>query len=111
MLGTFLGNNIKAITNFNAFASRYQSTYNAQPGVFAALGYDAITLAISLIKSKGATAAFQPTSIEDRRGFAGINGVFRMRPDGTAERGLAIYRVEGGAGSLESPAPTSFSGT
>lgn len=99
------------VTNFNAFASRYETTYNTKPGVFAALGYDAITLASSLIGSKGPTGAFQPASIEDRRGFAGINGIFRMKADGTAERGLAVYRVRGGAGTLESPAPTSFSGT
>ncbi len=99
------------VTNFNAFASRYQTTYNAQPGVFAALGYDAVTLASSLVGSKGATAAFQPTTIEDRRGFAGINGIFRMKSNGTAERGLAVYKVTGGAGKLESPAPTSFSGS
>lgn len=98
------------VTNFNAFASRYQTTYNAQPGVFAALGYDAITLTASLVRSKS-TAAFQPASIEDRRGFAGINGIFRFKSDGTAERGLAVYKVQGGAGRLESPAPTSFSGS
>jgi ABC-type branched-subunit amino acid transport system substrate-binding protein len=99
------------ITNFNAFASRYQTTYNTQPGVFAALGYDSITLVSSLISSKGATGAFQPTAIEDRRGFAGINGIFRFKADGTAERGLAVYKVTGGAGRPASPAPTSFSGS
>lgn len=99
------------VTNFSAFASRYQTTYNAQPGVFAALGYDAITLASSLVGSKGATSAFQPATIEDRRGFAGINGIFRMKSDGTAERGLAVYKVTSGVGKLESPAPTSFSGS
>jgi ABC-type branched-subunit amino acid transport system substrate-binding protein len=99
------------ITNFNAFASRYQTTYNTQPGVFAALGYDSITLVSSLIASKGATGAFQPSAMEDRRGFAGINGIFRFKADGTAERGLAVYKVTGGAGRPESPAPTSFSGS
>ena len=99
------------ITNFNAFASRYQTTYNVQPGVFAALGYDAVTLVSSLIGSKGAGAAFKADSIEDRRGFAGINGIFRFKSDGTAERGLAVYKVSGGVGRPESPAPTSFSGS
>jgi hypothetical protein len=99
------------VNNFAAFASRYQTTYNTQPGLFAALGYDAITLVASLIKNKGESQAFQPASIEDRRGFAGINGIFRFGPDGTAERGLAVYKVTGGAGRPESPAPTSFSGS
>ncbi|MCB1415295.1 MAG: penicillin-binding protein activator [Nitratireductor sp.] len=99
------------ITNFNGFASRYQSTYNQQPGLFAGLAYDALTLAINLIKTKGPQQAFQPASIEDRRGFTGINGVFRMKADGTSERGLAIYKVVNGQGTLESPAPTRFAGS
>jgi len=99
------------IANFSSFASRYQSNYNAQPGVFAALGYDAITLVSSLIKNKGPRNAFQPQTIEDRRGYAGINGIFRFKSDGTAERGLGVYKVVNGKGVAESPAPSSFSGS
>lgn len=99
------------ITNFSGFSTRYQSTYNQPPGLFAGLAYDAVTLAINLVKTKGPKQAFTPASIEDRRGFAGINGVFRMKPDGTSERGLAIYKVVNGQGKLESPAPTRFTGS
>lgn len=99
------------IRNFTNFANRYEQTYNTKAGVFAALGYDAVTLASSLVRSKGGQAAFQPGNIEDRRGYAGINGIFRFAPDGTAQRGLAIYKVVNGAGQVESPAPSSFSGT
>ncbi len=99
------------ISNFNNFASRYQTAYNAQPGVFAALGYDAVTLAASLVNNNGAGGAFTSASLEDQRGFAGINGIFRLKSDGTAERGLAVYKVSGGVGRIESPAPTSFSGS
>jgi len=98
------------ITGFANFANRYQIAYNAQPGVFAALGYDAVTLATSLVTNRGQATAFTPAVIEDRRGFTGINGVFRFKPDGTSERGLAVYKVQGGVGRVESPAPTSFSG-
>lgn len=99
------------IRNFTSFANRYEQAYNTKAGVFAALGYDAVTLASSLVKSKGGTSAFQPATIEDRRGFAGINGIFRFLPDGTAQRGLAVYKVVSGAGQVESPSPSSFSGT
>jgi len=99
------------IRNFAAFSSRYQSAYGSQPGVFAALGYDAVTLVTKLVQDKGPQQAFTPASIEDRRGFAGINGIFRLLSDGTSQRGLAVYKVSNGAGTLESPAPTSFSGT
>jgi hypothetical protein len=41
-------------------------------------------------------------------GFAGIDGVFRFRPDGTNERGLAVLRVAPSGGQAVSPAPRSF---
>ena len=37
-------------------------------------------------------------------GFAGIDGVFRFRPDGTNERGLAVLRVSPHGGQVISPA-------
>lgn len=99
------------VTNFVSFANRYEATYGNKPGVFAALGYDAVTLAATLIKSKGPEKAFSSAVIEDRRGYSGINGIFRFKADGTAERGLAIYQVTNGAGQPVSPAPTTFSGS
>ncbi len=98
------------IRNFSSFSTRYEQNYNAKPGVFAALGYDSITLVASLLRAKGTVEAFQPQTLENPRGFNGINGLFRFRSDGTAERGLAIYRVENGVGRVEAPAPSSFSG-
>ena len=41
-------------------------------------------------------------------GFAGIDGVFRFRPDGTNERGLAVMRVTPNGGQIVSPAPKTF---
>lgn len=99
------------VTNFASFATRYQTSYNSVPGVFAALGYDAVTLVISLVTNNNPAQAFQPDVVEDRRGFAGRNGVFRFKSDGTSERGLAVYRVANGAGQPESPAPTRFTGS
>jgi hypothetical protein len=44
-------------------------------------------------------------------GFAGIDGVFRFRQDGTNERGLAVLRVTPSGGQVVSPAPKSFGGS
>jgi hypothetical protein len=41
-------------------------------------------------------------------GFAGIDGVFRFRLEGTNERGLAVLRVTPSGGQVISPAPKSF---
>ena len=95
------------VSRFADFSARYEAAYGAKPNVWAALGYDSITLAANQVRSSGA-AAFQPKSLEGSNGFVGINGIFRLRADGTAERGLAIYQVEKGVGKLVVPAPVSF---
>lgn len=95
------------ITKFGSFSSRYESTYSVKPGVSAALGYDAVTLSVDLIR-KHRENAFKPNVLENSNGFAGISGIFRFRKQGTAERGLAIYQVTNGLGQLLVPAPGSF---
>jgi hypothetical protein len=41
-------------------------------------------------------------------GFAGIDGLFRFRADGTNERGLAVMRVASGGGAPVAGSPKSF---
>ena len=77
--------------------------------VWAGLGYDAVTLIIELVRQTGNFSGFNQAMLENPRGFTGINGIFRLRSDGTAERGLAIYRVLEGRPDLLSPAPKTFS--
>ena len=97
------------LSNFSAFASRYQQTYGTQPGVQAALGYDAVTLAAELLRLNGPQRAYAVDVLESNRGFQGTNGIFRFRRSGTTERGLAIYQISNGQARVVSPAPTSFS--
>ncbi|MEZ5871448.1 MAG: penicillin-binding protein activator [Nitratireductor sp.] len=96
-------------SNFESFATRYQTAYGSKPSVWAALGYDSVTLTSDLVQRLGPIEGFKAPTIENSRGFAGINGIFRLRANGTAERGLAIYQVHNGAASVISPAPASFS--
>ncbi len=64
-------------------------------------------------RRKGRSAS--PTEVlTNPSGFAGIDGVFRFRPDGTNQRGLAVLRVTptGGAGrSARRRARSAGSGT
>ena len=41
-------------------------------------------------------------------GFAGIDGLFRFRADGTNERGLAVMKVAQGGGTPVAGSPKSF---
>ncbi|MBL4892785.1 MAG: hypothetical protein JKX91_13360 [Rhizobiaceae bacterium] len=95
--------------NFETFARRYRTVYGTEPGVQAALGYDAVTLVSELIR-QNAKNAFASSVVENSRGFSGTNGLFRLHSDGTTERGLAIYQIREGKAELIAPAPRSFSG-
>ena len=58
----------------------------------ASLSYDAVTLIAALTKTQGAKR-FSPEVLTNASGYTGIDGIFRFRPDGTSQRGLAVLRV------------------
>ena len=55
-----------------------------------------------------AVKRFAPEVLTNPSGFAGIDGLFRFRPDGTNERGLAVMRVTSGGGQPVAGSPKSF---
>jgi len=96
---------------FRAFATRYRARFNQDPVRTATLAYDAVALVAALVKTQG-PRRFAPDTLTNPSGFAGIDGVFRFRPDGTNQRGLAVLRVTPSGGQVVSPAPHTFgSGT
>ncbi len=92
---------------FRNFSGRYRARYGQDPVRTATLAYDAVALVAALVKTQGAQR-FSEQVLTNSSGFAGIDGVFRFRPDGTNERGLAVLRVAPGGGQVVSPAPKSF---
>lgn len=94
-------------TGFSNFSSRYRARFGQDPVRTATLGYDAVALVAALVKTQG-PQRFSETALTNPSGFAGIDGVFRFRPDGTNERGLAVLRVTPSGGQVLSPAPQSF---
>ena len=74
----------------------------------ATLAYDAVSLVAALVKTQG-PARFAEETLTNSSGFAGIDGVFRFRPDGTNQRGLAVMRVTTSGTQVVSPAPKAFS--
>ena len=92
---------------FRGFATRYRARYGQDPVRTATLAYDAVALVAALVKTQG-PQRFSEQVLTGSSGFAGIDGVFRFRTDGTNERGLAVQRVAPGGGQVVSPAPKSF---
>jgi branched-chain amino acid transport system substrate-binding protein len=94
-------------TGFRNFSARYRARYGQDPVRTATLAYDAVALVAALVKTQG-PQRFSETSLTNPSGFAGIDGVFRFRPEGTNERGLAVLRVAPAGGQVLSPAPHTF---
>ena len=96
---------------FRAFSERYRSRYGQEPVRTATLAYDAVALVAALVKTQGAKR-FAPETLTNGSGFAGIDGVFRFRADGSNQRGLAVLKVTPSGGQVIAPAPRTFgSGT
>jgi ABC-type branched-subunit amino acid transport system substrate-binding protein len=89
------------------FQSRYQAAYGEAPHPIAGLAYDGIAAIGALARRGGRLDA---GALTQGSGFVGVNGIFRLRPDGTNERGLAIAQIRNSQVVVIDPAPRSFSG-
>lgn len=92
---------------FRNFSARYRTRYGQDPVRTATLAYDAVALLAALVKTQG-PQRFSEQVLTSASGFAGIDGLFRFRNDGTNERGLAVLRVGPTGGQIVSPPPRAF---
>ena len=92
---------------FRSFSARYRARFGQDPVRTATLAYDAVALVAALVKTQG-PQPFTERILTNSSGFAGIDGIFRFKRDGTNERGLAVLRVGPTGGQVISPAPKSF---
>ncbi len=97
-------------TGFRNFSVRYRSRYGRDPVRTASLAYDAVALVAALVKTQG-SQRFADNVLTNSSGFTGIDGLFRFRPDGTNQRGLAVLRVSPTGGQVISPPPKGFGGS
>jgi branched-chain amino acid transport system substrate-binding protein len=96
---------------YRNFSARYRHRFGQDPVRTATLAYDAVSLVAALVKTQGAQR-FSAEVLTNPSGFSGIDGIFRFRPDGTNQRGLAVMRVAPSGPQVISPAPRAFaSGT
>jgi hypothetical protein len=86
------------------FMRRFRAAYGREAPRIATLGYDATALAAVLTKAGGVTIE----GLTQPDGFAGFDGLFRLRPDGTNERRLAVIQVQRGGPRVIDPAPERF---
>jgi branched-chain amino acid transport system substrate-binding protein len=87
------------------FEQRYRAAYAGRaPSRIASLGYDAVMTAVRA--AQGESVSRQ--SLERADGFAGADGPFRFRRDGSIERSLAILEVRQQGAVAIDPAPRTF---
>ncbi len=94
----------------NQFNARYQQAYGQPPHPIAGLAYDGIAAIGALVRS-GRKDALSRAALTQGSGFAGVNGVFRLLPDGSNERGLAVATIRNNQVVVIDAAPRSFGGT
>jgi ABC-type branched-subunit amino acid transport system substrate-binding protein len=94
-------------SGFRSFSGRYRAKFGAEPVRTATLAYDAVALVAALARTQGGQR-FSPEVLTNPSGFAGIDGLFRFRADGTNERGLAVMKVTTGGGTAVAGSPKSF---
>jgi ABC-type branched-subunit amino acid transport system substrate-binding protein len=92
---------------FRSFSARYRAKFTTDPVRTATLAYDAVALVAALARTQGGQK-FSSDVLTNTSGFAGIDGLFRFRADGSNERGLAVMRVASGGGVAIAGSPKSF---
>ncbi|MDR0741465.1 MAG: penicillin-binding protein activator [Rickettsiales bacterium] len=75
------------------FAKLYEHISGHKPSRLDTFGFDAANLAIGMLHSNKPAAAY----LLDPSGYNGLDGLFRLKPDGASERALQIVELTGGA--------------
>jgi len=89
------------------FRATYQNVYGSDPPRLAMLAYDAVLMAAALAAGPSGVD-FSEIALTDPNGFYGVDGLFRLRPDGGVDRGLAILEVSSTGPQMREPPPQSF---
>ena len=91
------------------YQSRYSAAYGEAAHPISGLAYDGIA-AIGALARSGAAGPISKAALTQGAGFVGVNGIFRLRTDGTNERGLAVAQINAGQVVVVEAAPRSFGG-
>ncbi len=94
---------------YQQYQSRYQAAFGEAPHPISGLAYDGIAAIGALVK-RGNAGALTTQALTQASGFVGVNGIFRLRGDGTNERGLAVAQIRSNQVVVIDAAPRSFGG-
>ena len=86
------------------FDAHFQAVAGGPAPGFADLANDAASIARVLAQQGGYSTA----GLCRPDGFAGVDGVMVLQPDGRVRRGLALFEIHGGGSTMVEPAPTTL---
>jgi len=89
------------------FLDNYDRTYGDDASRLASLAYDAV--AVGAYVADGDPRG-RMARAEDPNGFYGVDGLVQFGPDGTPNRGMAIYQIRNGRFVIIDPAPKTVVG-
>lgn len=92
------------------FRARYEGAYGSQPVPVAGLAYDGMAAIGALANRAKGGAPLAKADLTQSAGFAGVSGIFRLLPNGTNERGLAVATIRANQVVVIDAAPRSFGG-
>jgi ABC-type branched-subunit amino acid transport system substrate-binding protein len=89
------------------FEARFKEAFGRPPARLASLAYDSTALA-AILAQDGGDPRFSFEALTNTNGFLGVDGLFRLEPNGVAQRKFAILEVrKAGVQMIQAP-PTSF---
>lgn len=86
------------------FNHAYYARYGATPPLLSDLAYDAASLGRVLAAGPG----FTSQALTQPEGFAGVDGVIALLPDGHVRRGLALFELGHGTARIVQPSPSAL---
>jgi len=85
------------------FSERFAKAYKNMPPRLASLAYDAVTVVATFVTAPKADR-YAAANLTRSSGFTGIDGAFRLLPNGLSERGLAILEMRKSGPAVADPA-------
>ena len=89
-----------------AFDQQYSAKFGTPAPGLADIANDAASIARVVAQDGGFSAA----SLTRSGGFAGVNGILALQPDGSVRRGLAVFEIQRGGPRMIEPAPDQLGG-
>jgi ABC-type branched-subunit amino acid transport system substrate-binding protein len=93
---------------YRQLAPKYRARFGLAPYRLASLGYDSVLLTVRIAAEWKPGTPFPTARLVDDGGFVGIDGPFRFRRDGTADRALEVQQIDPGKFSIIDAAPRGF---